>query len=71
MHGAFENSAKQTQWNIEKLLSHLYKFFKQAPARRTFLVQPLVQSFSLKVSVVSDGWKINPLLNEQFPYGKT
>ena len=36
VHGAFENGAKQTQWNIKKLLSHLYKFFKQAPARRTF-----------------------------------
>ena len=28
VHGEFENGAKQTQWNIEKLLSHLYKFFK-------------------------------------------
>lgn len=36
VHGAFENGSKQTQWNIKKLLSHLYKFFKQAPARRTF-----------------------------------
>ena len=36
MHGAFQNGSKQTPWKIKKLLSHLYKFFKQAPARRTF-----------------------------------
>ena len=36
VHGAFENGSKQTPWKIKKLLSHLYKFFKQAPARRTF-----------------------------------
>ena len=36
MHGDFQNVSKQTPWKIIKLLSHLYKFFKQAPARRTF-----------------------------------
>ena len=36
MHGAFQNGSKQTPWKIKKLLSHLYKFFKQAPAQRTF-----------------------------------